>query len=115
MDLNKEFFCPTSLAFGIIQIRAALRFHLTSGRMAKINQTNDGRFWRGFREWGTVFIATESKTGIATMKMSVELPQEAGNQLTTKPGNTVTPGHPKDSTSFYRDTCSVMFTSVCSY
>lgn len=56
-----------------------------------------------------VFIADESKTGMAAMKISVDIPQEAENQLTTNPSYTVTLGHPKNSTSFYRDTRSSMF------
>ena len=56
-----------------------------------------------------VFIAAESKTGTATMKISVDVPQEAENQLTTKPNYTVTLGYSKHSTSFDRDTCPSMF------
>lgn len=41
-----------------------------------------------------VFIANESKTSMAAMKISVDIPQEAENQLTTNPSYTVTPAIP---------------------
>jgi hypothetical protein len=38
--------CTTSLIIREMQIKTALRFHLTSFRMAKIKNSGDSRCWR---------------------------------------------------------------------
>jgi hypothetical protein len=44
-----------SLIIREIQIKTALRFHLTSVRMAKIKNSGDSRCWRECGERGTLF------------------------------------------------------------
>jgi hypothetical protein len=39
--------CPTSFATKELQIKMTLRFHLTSVRMAIVNNTNNNKCWRG--------------------------------------------------------------------
>jgi hypothetical protein len=46
--------CSSSLVIREIQIKATLRFHLTSVRMAKIKNSGDSRCWLGCRERGTL-------------------------------------------------------------
>jgi hypothetical protein len=44
--------CTTSLVIREMQIKTALRFHLTPGRMAKIKNSSDSRCWQGCGERG---------------------------------------------------------------
>jgi hypothetical protein len=44
--------CSTSLVNRVMQIKTALRFHLTLVRMAKIKNSGDSRCWRGCGERG---------------------------------------------------------------
>lgn len=45
--------CSPSPAVREMQIRTAVRYHLTAVRMAGINKTSDNKRWRGWRGKGT--------------------------------------------------------------
>ena len=46
--------CPSSLTVREMQIKTTMRYHLTSVRMAEINNTRNRRHWQGCGERGTL-------------------------------------------------------------
>ena len=46
--------CSASLAIRKIQIKTTMRYHLTSGRMGKINKAGNHKYWRVCGERGTL-------------------------------------------------------------
>ena len=48
--------CSASLAIREIQIKTTMRYHLTPGRMAKINKSGNNRCWRACGDTGTLLL-----------------------------------------------------------
>jgi hypothetical protein len=46
--------CSPSLAIKEMQIKTPLRFHLAHERIATIKTTKKNKYWRGFKEKGTL-------------------------------------------------------------
>ena len=59
--------CLISLAIREIQIKTAMRYHLTPVRMAKINKTGNSKYWYGCGERGTLTLLVEMQAGTATL------------------------------------------------
>jgi hypothetical protein len=71
--------CSTSLVIREMQIKTTLRFHLTPVRMAKIKNSGDSRYWRGWRKRNTPPLL---QAGTTTLQINLEVPQKIGNRCT---------------------------------
>ena len=82
--------CSTRLIIREIQIQTTVRHHLTPVRMAKINDSDDSRCWRLWRNGNPLALLVGMQTGAATLENSMELPQKTKNRTTLQPSNCTT-------------------------
>jgi hypothetical protein len=100
----------TSLVIREMQIKTALRFHLTLVIMAKIKNSGDSRCWRRFRERGTLLQCWWDCKLIQPLwksvwrflrKLDIILPEDPEIPLLSI--------YPEDAPTCNKDTCSTMF------
>ena len=95
--------CASSLIIREMQIKTTMRYHITSVRLTKINNTRNNRCWWGCEEKGM-------HTGAATMENNMEVPQKVKNGLLYHPVIILLGIYPKNTkTLIQRDTCTPMF------
>ena len=67
-----------------MQIKTALRFHLTPVRMAKMKNSGDSKCWQGCgeRKKNTSPLLVGLKAGTTTLEISMVVPQKIGHSTT---------------------------------
>ena len=122
-DLNKEFSpeeirmaekhlkkCSALLAIREVQIKTALRFHLTPVRMAKVKNSGDSRCWQGCRERGTLLHCWWGCKMVQPLWKSVwRFLRKLDITLLEDPAIPLLAIYPKDSLASNKDICSIMF------
>jgi hypothetical protein len=88
IDYNPYLF----VCFREMQIKAALRFHLTPVRMTKIKNSGDSRCWRGWRKRNSPPLLVGLQACTTTLEISLVVPQKIGHSTTGGSCNT-SPGH----------------------
>ena len=102
--------CSTSLVIKEMQIKTALRFHLTQVIMAKIKNSGDSRCWRGCGERGTLLHSWWECKLVQPLCKSVWLfLRKLGLTLLEDPTIPLLGIYPEDSPACNKDTCSLMF------
>ena len=101
--------CSTSLFIRKMQIKTALRFHLTPVRMAKIKNSGDSRCWLGCGERGTLHCWWDYKL-IQTLQKSVWwFLRKLDIVLPVDPTIPLLGTYPEDVPTCNKDTHSTMF------
>jgi hypothetical protein len=122
-ELNKEFSTDeyqmaekhlkknsTSLIIREIQIKTALRFHLTPVRISKIKISDNSRFWWGCGERGTLFHGWQNCKLVQPLWKSVKwFLRKLDIVLPEDPAIPFLGIYPENVPSCNKDTCSTMF------
>jgi hypothetical protein len=74
--------CSTFIVIREIQIKSALRFHLTLVRMAKIKNSDDNMLARMWQKWNTLPLLVGLQVGTITLEISLAVPQKIGHSTT---------------------------------
>ena len=76
--------CPASLIIREMQIKTAMRYHLTQVRMAIIRKSTNNKYWTGVEKRELSYTVVGMQTDKATMENSIEIPLKTENKPSVK-------------------------------